>query len=428
MGKFKKLKVATVQKNLPLIQQLTEDGQFRVKGRIKYIKSRAEEDEKVVGDKLSKKILKEAREQQDELEDELGLKNSVPGRSTTLGASHNSESGSDDDEDSDREDRQQSYEHIIINEDDEKALEQFMCKDAPARRTLADIISEKITEKQTEIESQLSDTQSVQFTELDPRVKEMYRGVKQIMSKYRSGKVPKAFKVIPALANWEQVLYLTDPESWTAAAMYQATRIFTANLKEKMAQRFFNLVLLPRVRDDIAEYKKLNFHLYQALRKTLFKPGAFFKGIILPLCESQTCSLREATILGSVLSKNTIPVLHASAAMLKIAEMEYTGASSIFLRILIDKRYALPYRVIDALVYHFIKFQTDRRELPVLWHQCLLVFVQRYKEDISNEQKEALHELLRVHSHPKITAEIRRELQHAKCRDSETAEPPPPAM
>lgn len=60
--------------------------------------------------------------------------------------------------------------------------------------------------------------------------------------------------------------------------MYQATRIFASNLKEKMAQRFYNLVLLPRIRDDLAEYKRLNFHLYQALRKALFKPGGFMKG------------------------------------------------------------------------------------------------------------------------------------------------------
>ena len=26
--------------------------------------------------------------------------------------------------------------------------------------------------------------------------------------------------------------------------------------------RFFNLILLPRIRDDISEYKRLNFHLY----------------------------------------------------------------------------------------------------------------------------------------------------------------------
>lgn len=48
--------------------------------------------------------------------------------------------------------------------------------------------------------------------------------VLQVLSKYRSGKLPKAFKIIPALSNWEQVLYLTDPDSWSAAAMYQATR------------------------------------------------------------------------------------------------------------------------------------------------------------------------------------------------------------
>jgi RNA polymerase subunit RPABC4/transcription elongation factor Spt4 len=42
--------------------------------------------------------------------------------------------------------------------------------------------------------------------------------------------------------NWEDLLMLTDPEKWSAAAVYQATRIFTSTLKEKMAQRFFNQV------------------------------------------------------------------------------------------------------------------------------------------------------------------------------------------
>lgn len=60
--------------------------------------------------------------------------------------------------------------------------------------------------------------------------------------------------------------------------MYEGTRTFASNLKDKMAQRFYNLVLLPRIRDDLAEYKRLNFHLYQALRKSLYKPGAFMKG------------------------------------------------------------------------------------------------------------------------------------------------------
>ena len=59
-----------------------------------------------------------------------------------------------------------------------------------------------------------------------------------------------------------------------------------------MAQRFFNLVLLEKCRDDIRENKKLNDHLYMALKKSLFKPAAFYKGILLPLAQSGDCTLR----------------------------------------------------------------------------------------------------------------------------------------
>ena len=41
--------------------------------------------------------------------------------------------------------------------------------------------------------------------------------------------------------------------------------------------------------------------------------------------QSGTCTLREATIVASVLIKTSIPVLHSAATMLKIAEMEYNG-------------------------------------------------------------------------------------------------------
>ena len=32
---------------------------------------------------------------------------------------------------------------------------------------------------------------------------------------------------------------------------------------------------------------------------------------------------------------------------------------------------------VDALVDHFMRFQTEERALPVVWHQSLLCFVQR---------------------------------------------------
>ena len=75
---------------------------------------------------------------------------------------------------------------------------------------------------------------------------------------------------------------------------------------------------------------------------------------IVSIYQAGDCTLREAVIIGSILAKNSIPMLHSAAAILKIAEMDYNGANSIFLRALLDKKYALPYRVIDAVVFHFL--------------------------------------------------------------------------
>ena len=73
--------------------------------------------------------------------------------------------------------------------------------------------------------------------------------------------------------------------------------------------------------------------------------------------QSGTCTLREALILGSVLAKTSVPMLHSSAALLKVAEMDYSGANSIFIRTLLEKKYALPYRVVDAVVNHFLRWE-----------------------------------------------------------------------
>ncbi|XP_040280047.1 bystin [Bufo bufo] len=419
-------------RHVALTEQILQDGSVRPTTRVKRRGQGPDEpqDDDYVDEKLSRRILEQARIQQEELEAEHGAGSLAPKPKTTVldYKNKNLDSDSEDEEWPTLEkassmDAGSYNEDVEVNPEDERAIEMFMNKNPPLRRTLADIIMEKITEKQTEVESVMSEVSGRPMPQLDPRVLEVYKGVKEVLSTYRSGKLPKAFKIVPALANWEQILYITEPESWTAAAMYQATRIFSSNLTERMAQRFYNLVLLPRVRDDIAEYKRLNFHLYMALKKALFKPGAWFKGILIPLCESGSCTLREAVIIGSILTKCSIPVLHSSAAMLKIAEMTYNGANSIFLRLLIDKKYALPFRVLDALVFHFLVFRTDRRELPVLWHQSLLTLCQRYKEDLSSEQKEALLELLRIHNHPQIANEIRRELVNSKSRDTECVAP-----
>jgi hypothetical protein len=51
-----------------------------------------------------------------------------------------------------------------VDEDDERALEMFMNHKPAPRRTLADIILEKITQKQTELQTQFSDAGSECFS------------------------------------------------------------------------------------------------------------------------------------------------------------------------------------------------------------------------------------------------------------------------
>ncbi|MGG6499158.1 UNVERIFIED_CONTAM: bystin family protein, partial [Bacteroidetes bacterium 56_B9] len=45
-------------------------------------------------------------------------------------------------------------------------------------------------------------------------------------------------------------------------------------------------VLLEKCRENMRDNGgKLSVHLYEALKKGLYKPAAFFKGILFPLCE-----------------------------------------------------------------------------------------------------------------------------------------------
>jgi essential nuclear protein 1 len=111
------------------------------------------------------------------------------------------------------------------------------------------------------------------------------RRVGDLLRRYTSGKIPKALKRIPSLECWAQVLQLTQPEHWSPNAVYQATRLFSSNMSAKNAVRFYEAILLPRIRNDIKYNKRLHFALYQAMKKSLYKPAAFFKGILLPLCQ-----------------------------------------------------------------------------------------------------------------------------------------------
>jgi len=296
-----------------------------------------------------------------------------------------------------------------LSKEEEAVVETIMGKNENEKRNLADIILEKIAEKE---EKQMS-RKTENSTALPSEVVEVYTEIGRILNRYTSGKLPKAFKIIPSLSNWEEILYLTRPHEWTPQATFVATRIFASNLNPKMAQRFYYLVLLDRIRTDIAENKKLNYHYYMSLKKAVYKPAAFFKGILLPLCKEK-CTLREAVIVSSVLQRVSIPVHHSAVAIHKLTEYEYNSAASVFLKVLLNKKYSLPVPVIDSMVQHFTS-SLNTTVLPVLWHQCLLVFVQRYKNELDDEARELLRSVMKICFHPKITPEIRRELFGAEA-------------
>ena len=234
---------------------------------------------------------------------------------------------------------------IELSEADELALQAFMAPARSERRTLADIIMDKINEKQSMAMGDDEAGAEEQEPSMPPKVVQVYTSIGKMLKNYRAGKLPKAFKIIPCLNNWEEVVWLTEPYEWSPSGTYAATRIFASNLNPKMAQRFYNIILLEKVRDDIRENKKLNYHYYMALKKSLYRPDAFYKGVLLPICDDGSCNLREACIIGSVLTKVSIPVIHSAACLLKLAEMRYTGANSLFIRVLLNKKYSLPVRI-----------------------------------------------------------------------------------
>lgn len=209
----------------------------------------------------------------------------------------------------------------IISSKDQQLLEKMQSdKEKPKKegegQTLADLIMAKFQAGEIEYKDNTKGGEQEGMEEMSPKVIASYKKLGTILKTYRSGKLPKAFKLIPLLADWEELLYLTNPSKWSPNATYEATRIFAGTLNAKMAQRFYSLVLLENVRDNINKYKKLNCHLYMAVKKAMFKIGAFFRGFLLPLAEDATA--REAVIIGSILAKNSINNLDAAAAIMKL--------------------------------------------------------------------------------------------------------------
>lgn len=250
-------------------------------------------------------------------------------------------------------------------------------------------------------------------SDLDPSVVQVYTAVGKILASYRSGKLPKAFKMIPALEQWQAVVQLTNPPEWTPQAMREAVAVFVSNMTPPQAHKFLQTHFLPALRRDIREHGRLNYHYYTALKKAIYKPAAWFKGVVFPLCEDKDTTLREAAVLGSAVMKVSIPVAHASAALLRLCSLPYTGPASYVIKSLLTKRLALPRRVITGLQQFFVRAREEERRLPLLWHQLLLAFVQLYAKHLDASQRTQVREVLQVQRHALVSPEVEKLLDTA---------------
>ncbi|CCM04037.1 uncharacterized protein FIBRA_06195 [Fibroporia radiculosa] len=465
-------KTGSKQRHDPLHVQLNEDeinakyGRISRPGKRSKSKGRVEDDEEggeiILDPKTSRRIFELARDQQEELgawedDDDEDEKGSGDKLSFSVPRIQDEDEDEDDLERFDQDDYEEDVEEIEVDESDLKTLDALLPANAGERRTLADIIFSKLDDiesgKTTVIRKTAEDPDKAPdpAAGLNPKVVELYTKVGLVLSRYKSGPLPKPFKIIPSLPAWARMLALTGPENWTPQACHAATRIFVSQMKPPQARVFLEGVLLDAVREDIRltregarknkNHRKLNVHYYESMRRALYKPAAFFKGIVFPLLTTG-CTLQEAAIVASVLVKVKVPIMHSAAALMRLANMEYSGPNSLFIRILLDKKYALPYKVVDALVFHFIRLSNtykarqsgDAAKLPVLWHQSLLVFCQRYPSyvltaistgsrvfgrygaDLTPDQKDALLDVVRANPHPQIGAEVRRELVNSVAR------------
>ncbi|KAI6646901.1 hypothetical protein LOD99_9093 [Oopsacas minuta] len=417
MGKTKKIKRSYKERRETLTKQILSTDRAKKKSPSPELVPLGDTAEPVaVAPSMSSKILRLAREQQQELMEEHlpHPPDRLPAPSlvhtANLDSDTSSDSGSDIDENYEQSVREARTLEKELGKQDADSIDKFLPAEGVGRYKISDLIEHALKEKRGELSDVRSHMSGASTgLSLDAPVVSLFKKVGVILSEYRAGKIPKAFKALPRLQRWEEILLLTEPDNWTAATVYQATRLFASNAVPSRVERFYRLVLLPRIRDDITEFGKLNYHLYAALKKSLFKPAAFFKSILLPLATTEGCSLREACIISSLLVKTSIPVLHSGACLMKLAEtVHYSGPVSVFMRVLINKQYCLPYRVLDSLVNYFIRFDTNQHSLPVLWHQCLLVLVQTYSHDMAADQRQALTRLTDKKRHHSISPIIRK--------------------
>jgi hypothetical protein len=74
----------------------------------------------------------------------------------------------------------------------------------------------------------------------------------------------------------------------------------------------------------------------------------------------------------------SIPVISTSVALIKMTEMEPSTAIFHYLKVLANKNYSFPKKVLSLLTSYLLKFELIPEEMPVIWHQLFLSIIKQY--------------------------------------------------
>ncbi|VDD81655.1 unnamed protein product [Mesocestoides corti] len=275
------------------------------------------------------------------------------------------------------------------------------------------VVAEEMSDFCGSFAGDLDDLKAIDDIETLPEeLKDHIRLLKDVMSHFRSGPLPKTIKMLPHLPGYESLLEMLSPLEWTNHVFPRVVKIFASKGNEQ-ALCFYENYLLPKVRDDIAKNRRLSVQLFEALITSIFRPEEFVAGIFLPWIRSDM-SKTEGIILSHLLKKASIRARFAAVALALTCEEEFSIPRSMIIEAILNKKYIMPEAAISHLIAYFTSFDkdcsayfTDEGRMPLTWFRSLLTFLEFYRDGVCPGEREQLIRLCRRHEHPSITPEIR---------------------
>ncbi|VDK36103.1 unnamed protein product [Taenia asiatica] len=326
-----------------------------------------------------------------------------------------------DDNESSDEEVDISNEDPPIQDDDEdeynEAWEKFFKPNADADGAYSSELIQNINEARSVVAEEMSeycgslpdldDFKAVDdFEELPDELKNHIRLLKDVLSHYRSGPLPKTIKMLPHLPGYESLLEMLSPLEWTSHAYPRIVKVFASKGGDQ-AFHFYENYLLPKVRSDIAKNGRLCVQLFEALIASLFRIREFLA--------ASEMTKTEGVILAHLIKKASIRAHFSAVALSLTCEEDFSIPRSMVIEAIINKRYFLPEDAVTRLVAYFTSFDnancsmyfTPEGRMPLTWFKSLLAFLEFYREGVRPEEREQLVRLCRRHEHPSITPEIR---------------------